>query len=129
MEIQHFWDLTRPATFNENEIKFQFSTYGNALDFLITKEGSQMVMFLLALSVGLYHDLYVPLSRFLSIPTSVSLLAFLEELTDEKLGKSRDAVINFLKQPQQKDLLDLPTGMFSGHNKFVSRFTFEDLHN
>jgi 5-methylcytosine-specific restriction enzyme subunit McrC len=32
------------SAFNESEIKFQFSTYGNALDFLITKEGSEMVV-------------------------------------------------------------------------------------
>ncbi|SFH48966.1 5-methylcytosine restriction system specificity protein McrC [Pedobacter insulae] len=32
------------SAFNESEIKFQFSTYGNALDFLITKERSEMVV-------------------------------------------------------------------------------------
>ncbi|TCC99978.1 5-methylcytosine restriction system specificity protein McrC [Pedobacter psychroterrae] len=32
------------SAFSESEIKFQFSTYGNALDFLITKEGSEMVV-------------------------------------------------------------------------------------
>lgn len=32
------------SAFNESEIKFQFSTYGNALDFLITKKGSEIVV-------------------------------------------------------------------------------------
>lgn len=32
------------SAFNESDIKFQFSTYGNALDFLITKERSEMVV-------------------------------------------------------------------------------------
>lgn len=32
------------SVFNESEIKFQFSTYGNALDFLITKPGYEMVI-------------------------------------------------------------------------------------
>jgi len=32
------------SAFDKEEIEFQFSTYGNALDFLITKEGSEMVV-------------------------------------------------------------------------------------
>lgn len=32
------------SVFDPKEIEFQFSTYGNALDFLITREGSEMVV-------------------------------------------------------------------------------------
>lgn len=32
------------GAFDASEIKFQFSTYGNSLDFLITREGSEMVV-------------------------------------------------------------------------------------
>lgn len=32
------------TVFNESEINFQFATYGNVLDFLISKEGSEMVI-------------------------------------------------------------------------------------
>jgi len=88
---------------------------------------SDTIMFLLALSIGPYQQLYKLLTIYLKNGPDGDITRYFESLKDDELNECRDAVLEFLRLPEQSGLVKTGIEIFAGHNKLVSRFTFEEL--
>lgn len=89
------------SAFDSKEIEFQFSTYGNALDFLITKPGHEMV-------VDAKYKMHYRSSHIHEDIRQVAGYARLNKVY-EALKKSKAEIIDCLiVYPTDEDILDKP---------------------
>lgn len=97
------------------------------VDYVPDSVHSDAIMFLLALSIGPYQPLYKLLTTYLKNGPDGDVVRYFESLKDDKLNECRKAILEFLRLPEQSGIVKTGMEIFAGHNKLVSRFTFEEL--
>jgi len=86
-----------------------------------------VISFLLALSIGPYHELYQELTVFLNDKPLGTMNDLTTSLPTKTLQKEKEILHSFLNLDQQRALLQTPLELIGGYNMLVRRFSFEDF--
>jgi hypothetical protein len=88
---------------------------------------SDAIMFLLALSIGPYQQLYKSFTKFLEDGPDGDVERYFQSLEGDGISFCKDGVLEFLTLPALSNLSTIGMEIFAAHNQLVSRFSFEEL--
>jgi|GEM_PF-6033662 len=84
-----------------------------------------VVMFLLALSMGPFRDYYSEFSRFIDSESLGDIVDHLRiTIPEDAHYKEKRALFGFIQQDKMLTLFDAPKKLFAFHNELIKRFSF-----